>query len=97
MNTEQIIEQIDAEIVKLQQAKALLTGTEAKPKVTRGPGRPKSDISKRILSVKPARRKLSAEGKTRIAAAQKARWAKVKKAAKKITPAKAVKTIEAKS
>jgi hypothetical protein len=89
MNIEVIIAEIDFEIGRLQQAKALLSSTEVKKSVGRRPGRPKkSAISKRILAVKPARHKMSAEGKARIAAAQKARWAKSKKAAKK-TRAKA--------
>jgi hypothetical protein len=98
MNTEIIIEQIDVEIRKLQEARALLNGTEVEKPVARGPGRPKkSAISERILSVKPARRKMTAEGKARVAAAQKARWAKARKAAKK-APAKATKkVVEAKA
>jgi hypothetical protein len=41
MNTEAIIEQIDAEISKLQQAKVLLNGVTSTP-TKRAPGRPKS-------------------------------------------------------
>ena len=59
-----IIEAIDAEIERLQEAKSLLGG---------GPG------SKPIKAAKPARRKMSAEGRARIAAAHKARWAKAKR------------------
>jgi hypothetical protein len=39
-------------------------------------------------SVKPAKRKMSAAGRKAIAKAQKARWAKVNKAAAKAKPAK---------
>jgi hypothetical protein len=76
LSLEGILSEIDAEIARLQQARQLLSGTPVK----RGPGRP------RILkgTVKPAPKKkrgrMSAEGRARIAAAQKARWAKVKKA-----------------
>jgi hypothetical protein len=73
MQTSQIIEQIDAEIKRLQQAKSLLIGATTK----RGPGRPaKTSI------VAPKKRQMSPEGRAKIAAAQKARWAKAKKASK---------------
>jgi hypothetical protein len=80
MNIETILEQIDAEIAKLQQVKALLNGTG----VQRGSGRPGASlVVSRILSVEPIRHHMSAEGKARIAAAQKARWAAQKRADKK--------------
>ena len=85
MDTISIIAQIDEQITKLQQAKDLLTATEVKTKV----GRPKG--SKAIvaaLETVKTRRPLSPEGKARIAAAQKARWATLKKATVKKTPAK---------
>jgi hypothetical protein len=44
MNTSEIIATIDAEIEKLQQAKAILGGAEVGE---RGPGRPKSTGSKK--------------------------------------------------
>jgi hypothetical protein len=98
MNTLAIIEQIDVEIYKLQQAKVLLNGATSKP-TKRGPGRPKkSVVVARILSVKPAKpakRVMSAKGKSRIAEAQKARWAAPRKQGKKtangITKVNAVK------
>src|ERR1700680_2048618 len=81
MNTEEIIGQIDAEIVKLQQAKGLLLGDDSS--VKRSPGRPnkKATVS-RIVAVKLAKHGLSPEGRARIAAAAKARWAKARKAKK---------------
>jgi hypothetical protein len=66
-----ILAELDAEISRLQQAKALLTGETVK----RSPGRPKSTTAKK-------KRNLTPEGRARIAAAVKARWAKQKKAAK---------------
>jgi hypothetical protein len=73
MQTSHIIEQIDAEIKRLQQAKSLLIGATAK----RGPGKPaKTSIAA------PKKRQMSPEGRAKIAAAQKARWAKAKKSAK---------------
>jgi hypothetical protein len=69
MDTNEIIAEIDAEIRRLQVAKALLDGSP-----TSKPGAKPSP--------KLGRRKISAAGRARIAAAQKARWAKAKKAGK---------------
>jgi hypothetical protein len=86
LDTTKIIEQIDLQISQLQEAKALLTGTVAK----KGPGRPEKSTSASIsANVKPAKRTMSAEGKAKIAAAQQARWAKVRRAAKKAAKAEA--------
>ena len=84
-----IIGEIDAEISRLRQARALLSESgsgEAK----RRPGRPiGSGAAKNKLTALPAiakaqpRRKMSAAGRARISAAMKARWAKVRRVAKK--------------
>ena len=78
MDTNDIVLEIDAEISRLQQAKALLSNTGTT--VKRKPGRPVSTSSP---SKTKAIHTMSAEARARIAAAQKARWAKTKKAAKK--------------
>jgi len=65
-----IIAEIDAQILKLQQARSLLAGTAA---VRTGPGRPKGS-----KSAAPKRR-LSPEGRKRIADAMKKRWAERRK------------------
>jgi hypothetical protein len=65
MNTTEIIQAIDAKIRRLQEAKTLLDGAPAT-----------KSAAKR--SPKTGRRKMSEEGRARIAAAQKARWAKTK-------------------
>lgn len=86
-----IIEEIDAEISRLQQAKAILTGTATKKAV----GRPKKTkpVSKTV-AVLPTKRVMSAEGKAKIAEAQRARWAKSKRADRKAAKkAAAVKTV----
>jgi hypothetical protein len=91
MYTNAIIEQIDAEISRLQQAKALLNSVGV-ASTKRAAGRPKSVVAARILSVtptKPVKRVMTAEGKARIAAAQKARWVAQRKQAKKATKAAA--------
>jgi hypothetical protein len=98
VNIEEIISQIDEEISKLQQAKAVLDNVAMvdsgrKNKV----GRPKkSSIAARILSVQPAKRTLSDEAKERIAAAQRKRWAKSRRVAKATKPVKRVKKTAAK-
>jgi hypothetical protein len=89
MNTPTIIEHLDAEISRLQQVRALLTDED----VRKGPGRPTaSDAISKPVPVKLTKRVMSAEGKKKIALAQKARWAKVRKAAKKA--ANTEKTVE---
>ena len=82
MNVSAILEQIDEEISHLKQARALLTDEPVKRSV----GRPKKDVV--AIVAKPKKRKLSAAGKAKIAAAQKARWAELRKK----TPAKTTST-----
>lgn len=67
MDTAQLISEIDSELSRLQQARALLSGRDSatQPKLAR------------------KKRTLSPEARARIAAAQKLRWAKQKRAAKK--------------
>ena len=84
-----IIGEIDAEISRLQQAKALLSGTDSVA-AKRRPGRPiGSGLGNKLPVTLPSkakvqpRRKMSAAGRARIAAAMKMRWAKVRRAAKK--------------
>ncbi len=77
MNTNEILSQIDAEIARLQQVKTILSGTTT-ARAKRGPN--KARVVPTPITAK--RRKISPEGRARIAAAQKARWAKSKKAAK---------------
>jgi hypothetical protein len=67
MDTAQLISEIDSEIARLQQARALLAGTGSATHA-------KSGRKKRTLS---------AEARARIAAAQRLRWAKQKRASKK--------------
>ncbi len=81
MNIQDIVVEIDAEISRLQQVKALLTGSSATEK--RKAGRPANTS---LAGKARTRRTLSAEARERIAAAQRARWAKSKKAAKKAAP-----------
>jgi hypothetical protein len=72
MALSEILASIDAEIAQLQQARILLGGTVPSKKRA---GRPKK--------AKPAKKKstMSAEGRKRIADAQRKRWALKKKSA----------------
>jgi hypothetical protein len=65
MNTSELLSQIDTEISRLKEARALLAGTSNGAKR----GHPAAK-----------RRAMSAEARERIAAAQRKRWAKQKKA-----------------
>ncbi len=71
MGVAEIISQIDREIAQLQQARALLSGSNPAAYKHAGPASPK-----------PARKKkrnLTPEGRKRIAEAVKRRWAEQKK------------------
>jgi hypothetical protein len=71
MDTRSIVAELDAEISKLQKARAVLARD----------GKVNAVISRATAKV-VKRRKLSAAARARIAAAQRKRWAAVKKAAK---------------
>jgi hypothetical protein len=66
MQINDIVAALDSEILRLQQVKALLSGSTTNGKT---PSAPK-------------KHHLSAEARAKIAAAQKKRWAKVKRASK---------------
>ena len=67
MNVKDILIELDAEIVRLQQARRLLTGG-------------KGELAR--SAKKSARRRMSRQGRANIIAAQKKRWAKAKKSTK---------------
>ena len=73
-----IIAEIDAQIAKLQQARSLLVGTQSEHT---GRGRPKGskNATKSATPKKTTKRKLSPEGRKRIADAMKKRWAERRK------------------
>jgi hypothetical protein len=73
MTTEEIIEIIQAEIDRLEQVRTLLSG-----RITASAKRGRPVGSTTAATAKP-RRKMSAEGRARIAAAQRARWANTKR------------------
>jgi hypothetical protein len=78
MAFESLLQEIDAEISRLHQAKVLLSGTHEK----HGPGRPAKAVksAKTATRVKAAspKRTLSPQARKRIGDALRARWAKVK-------------------
>jgi hypothetical protein len=75
-----LVHEIDSEISRLQQARALLTGEPTK----RSPGRPKvaaatHKAAPTALKSGKRKRRLSPEGRKRIADAMRKRWAERKK------------------
>lgn len=90
MDVSRIITEIDAQISRLQQARALLTGTTL-PRS--GRGRPKGSKNSAAAAKAaapattptktPGKGKLSPEGRKRIADAMKKRWAERRKQAAK--------------
>lgn len=79
-----ILSAIDSEIARLQQVRALLAnaGDGTVAAVTRRGRKPGKAPAKAPTKAAKKKRNLSPEGRARIAAAVKARWAKQKKAAK---------------
>lgn len=78
MEVTRIIAEIDAQIAKLQQARALLAGVGPTEAATtqRRPGRPKKvTVTASPAGRKRSKRVLSPEARKRIADAQKRRWA----------------------
>jgi hypothetical protein len=76
-----LVHEIDSEISRLQQARALLTGGGS---AKRGPGRPKAASATRKAAANAPKsgkrkRRLSPEGRKRIADAMRKRWAERKK------------------
>jgi hypothetical protein len=78
-----ILSAIDAEIARLEQAKALLSASDSVV-AKRKPGRPAKVVPVVAPKVQKAkmRRKMSAEGRERIRQAQIKRWATFKSASK---------------
>ena len=79
MNQDEMIQSLRAEIAKLQRVLDLLLGQGGEDTEVRRPGRPTGSGNKATSfnpeEFAPRKRAMSAEGKARIAAAQKKRWA----------------------
>jgi len=78
LEVNRILAEIDAQIAKLQQARALLAGSSAAPAVKKAVGRPRKSSSTSTKAT-PKKRILSPEARKRIAEAQKKRWAETRK------------------
>jgi hypothetical protein len=81
MEVSRIIAEIDLQIGKLQQARQLLSDTGT---AKAGRGRPKGSknaVAAPVADATPRKRKLSPEGRKRIADAMKKRWADRRKQA----------------
>ncbi len=83
MALKDIVSLIDAEIATLKEARALLAAGSAVTVAKRKPGRPpkvQPDTPK--VATRKRKRKLSPEGRARIAEAARKRWAAQRKATK---------------
>ncbi len=69
MEVSKIVVELDKEIARLKEARALLAGTPASNRGT----------STKKAAGKPAKRTMTAEGRRRIAEAMKKRWAERRK------------------
>jgi hypothetical protein len=72
---ENVISQIDEQIARLQQARALLAGGDTAP--ARG-GRPAGTANVAKATTHQKRRKMTAAGRKAIGEAQRKRWAAIK-------------------
>lgn len=75
MNTDELLAGIDEEIARLEEVRRLLGGQVERPRGRKPGPKPKKTEPK----PKAGKRTMSPEGRARIAAAQKARWAKAKR------------------
>ena len=101
MDVSKIVAEIDAKIASLQQARAVLVDLDestlaSKPRRGRPKGSTnaaKTAVAKTVTTPKPAKRKrkLSPEGRKRIAEAMKRRWAERRKEVPKATKTAVVK------
>jgi hypothetical protein len=89
MNTTDIIIEINAEISRLREARELLTSigttsipTSGRPSKVQFAGKATSYASAKSANKPATKRTFSAEVRAKMAAAQKARWAKAKKVTK---------------
>ncbi len=76
MEVKEILAELDQEIARLQQARALLAGEIVKKKTG-----PKKKVALVAAKSAPKKRKLTPEGRKAIAEAMKRRWAERKKLA----------------
>jgi hypothetical protein len=84
MSIESILTAIDQQIANLEHVRKLLATTPVttKKRLGRPPATAKNISAHATTPGKRKKRKMSAEGRARIVAAQKARWAKIRKSSK---------------
>ncbi len=80
MQVQEIIAEIDQEIARLQQARGLLAGTQSRRGRPRGSRNVTKGSAKSAARPARAARKMTPEGRKRIAEAMRKRWAERKKA-----------------
>lgn len=86
MEVTRILAEIDAQIARLQQARALLAGNSSSGNATptvvvkKTVGRPRKTVAAPVAKKTSSKRALSPEARKRIADAQKRRWAERRKA-----------------
>jgi hypothetical protein len=80
LQVQQILQELDREIARLQQARALLAGEQERPRR----GRPKgSGQAAKATNGRRGARRMTPEGRQRIAEAMRKRWAERKKTGNK--------------
>jgi len=83
MAIKDLLSLIDAEIARLREARSLLASSTPSSPITKArPGRPRLIVDTPSTAKKSKKRNLSPEGRAKIAAAVKRRWAKQKALAK---------------
>jgi hypothetical protein len=81
----EVVKLIDDEIIRLQEARSVLVGKSVPEKITAKVLLKSIDKGDFFKDVKPRRRGITAEGRARIAAAQKLRWKRINATKKKET------------
>jgi hypothetical protein len=79
VEVKEILAELDREISRLQQVRALLAGGTVRK--TRGPNNKSAAVVSAVAASAPKKRNLTPEGRKRIAEAMKRRWAERKKLA----------------
>ncbi len=79
MEVKEIVAELDQEIARLQQARTLLAGGAAAKKTV--PSKKSAGTVAKVAASSPTKRKLTPEGRKRIAEAMKKRWAERRKLA----------------
>jgi len=79
VEVKEILAELDQEIARLRQARALLAGGTVAKK--RGPNKKSAGTVAKVAASSPTKRNITPEGRKRIAEAMKKRWAERRKLA----------------